>query len=253
MIQQNDKMLKRYIKSYWRVIQRALVKSRASIVERAEYTSPEDLKSRVETLLNTEPVMDVMMDLWLTVGGRFGYDTFSKIRAKKSGVPMMEYKADDQELWKGKMRKYASERSLQKVGAIMSTEAEAINSVIDGVIKQVATNGLGIPETRKLMRNALKDQLLDIENWQAQRIAMTEVGSAANTGSFQAANEVEGVKKQWMFIPGMKTFRPSHQSFEADGAKEMSFEYAPGLAHPGDIRGSAEHVINCYCSIGYIV
>ena len=253
MIQINDRLMKRYAKGYWRQFQRALAVSRAAIVERSEILSPEELKQRVETLLNPEPVMSVMMDAWMKVGGKFGYDTHSKIRAKKSGVPPMEYKADELEIWEGKMRKYASERSLSKLGAIMTTEQEAINGVIDNVIAQVAKDGLGIPETRSLMKRMLRDELLQIENWQAQRIAMTEVGSAANTGSYEAANEVEGVKKQWMFIPGLKTFRASHQGFEAEGPKDMNYEYAPGLRHPGDVNGSAEHVINCYCSIGYIV
>lgn len=252
MITVNDKMIKRYSKSYWRTIQRTLVKCRASIIERAEMLPPEELKQRVPSLLNPEPMAEVMMELWLTVGGKFGSDMQNKIRAKKSGVPEMEYK-DDQELWKSKMRKYASERSLQKIGAIMSTEAEAINVVIDGVIEQTAAEGLGIADTRRLMRNALKDKLLEIENWQAQRIAMTEVGAAANTGSYMAAGEVEGAKKVWMFIPGLKTYRASHQGFEAEGPKAMDYEYSPGLRHPGDVNGPPEHTINCYCSIAYSV
>jgi hypothetical protein len=68
-----------------------------------------------------------------------------------------------------------------------------------------------------------------------------------------AQENSEGVSKVWMFIPGMKTFREKHQEFEAMGPQPMDHEYAPGLKYPGDENGSAEEVINCYCSISYEV
>jgi len=84
---------------------------------------------------------------------------------------------------------------------------------------------------------------------------MTEVGGASNTGSFMAAQEnSEGVKKEWIHIPGLKTSRDNHAGFESMGPVEMDYEYAPGLKYPGDPDcNDPEEIINCYCSIGYVI
>jgi hypothetical protein len=239
----------------FRQTQKVFVKCREAVVNHSEHTDPERLKAFVATLLNVVPMKEHLDNVWSDVGGRFAYDTQRKLNKKKSGNPDLELKADSEQLkqWKERMKKYSAERSLAKAKAIMTTEQEAINKVIDSVIQESLDQGLGIQETRKLLTSDLSgEQMLEMENWQAQRIAMTEVGGAQNTGSFEAANEnPEGTKKIWMFIPGQKSFRENHQEYEGLGAVDMDYEFAPGLQYPGDENGSAEEVINCYCSIIY--
>lgn len=252
-IQPNTDYNKRMARKYWRLTRAVFVKCRQQVIDMSEHTDPDRLKARVKELLDPEPMKKHIIDLWGEVGGRVGNDMESVLTLQKSGNPGFEIKAKRTD-WDEKMKRYAAERSLKKLELIMSTEAEAINKVIDIVIQESLDGGLGIVETRKLLTSNLAgEEMLAMENWQAQRIAMTEVGSAQNTASFQAAQEYGDAKKQWVFIPGMKTFRANHQGFESMGPVSMDYEFTSGLKHPGDPNGAAEEVINCYCGLDILV
>ena len=243
-------------RKYWREGRKALALSRQPVLDHAQNVTPEHLKAMVPRLLNSKPVNDYLVKLWAEVGGKFGYDTENAIKRQKSGNMALELKDDRLTEWQKRMGIYAAERSIQKTGGIMTAQTEAINRVIDGVIQESVDNGLGIAKTRKLLVDSLEgDTLTSIENWEAQRIAMTEVGSASNTASFDAAKDAGvNVQKVWMFIPGLKTFRPEHQGYEAMGPQDMDYNYdteGGELQYPGDENGTAEQVINCYCSIAY--
>jgi mRNA-degrading endonuclease HigB of HigAB toxin-antitoxin module len=250
----NEALKRSLIRKYFRETRKVLVKVRQEIVAQAEHSSPEQLKSMIPYLLQRQAMSDHLVKIWEDVGSGFAFDTEKKITKGKE-----KSKADDEAKladWKRKMRAYASERSLIKAQAILTTEQEAINRVIDSVIKETLDEGLGILESRKLLLHDLQgEEMLTMEKWQAQRIAMTEVGGAQNTASFEAAQEnSEGVKKFWMFIPGLKTFREEHKGYEELGAVDMDYDFDTvdgGLQYPGDPDGTAEQVINCYCSIGY--
>jgi len=249
---------KRLTQRYWRLIRTAFVKCRQGVVDMSEHTDPGRLKVHVSTLMNPKPMKELILQLWSEVGGEVGQYIEVLLTTRKSKSIILETKAPKKSDWNDKMKIYASERSLKKVESIMTTEQEAINKVIDSVIQESLDEGLGIIDTRRLLTRDLEgEEMLSMENWQAQRIAMTEVGSAQNTASFMAAQEnSEGVKKLWMFIPGLKTFREEHKQYEEDGPQDMDYDYDTvdgGLQYPGDPDGTAEQVINCYCSIGYEV
>lgn len=243
---------KRLTNKYWRLTRQTFVKCRQAVIDHAEHTDPERLKIHISTLLNSEPMKEHVINLWGEVGGIFAQDIESILLLKKGVITEYEIKAKKKPTkWDERMKRYAAERSIKKIESIMSVEAEAINKVIDKVIQTSLDKGLGIIETRRQLVNDLAgEEMLAMENWQAQRIAMTEVGSAQNTASYLAAKEnSEGVKKQWQFIPGMKTFRENHQQFDAMGPQDMNYEYSQGLKFPGDPDCSdPSEVINCYCS-----
>lgn len=250
----NHKLRSVYERRYWRMTRKVLVECRQSVVDRAEWTDPASLKGMVKDLLNSKPMKEHIINLWGEVGGKFGYDTGLMIHVVKSGTPSMQYKEDKLTLWKERMRRYAAERSLQKIEAIMNTEQEAINTVIDRVIDKVNAEGIGIGEARNLMKASLEDEtLLEIENWQAERIARTEVISASNTASFESVKEsgIEGIKKIWS-TSGLSNVRETHAQYESEdeqsGGREMDEEYTQGLQFPGDANGSPEEVINCACT-----
>jgi hypothetical protein len=168
---------KRFEKRYWRLTRKVLVKCREQVVYFSQHTDPERLRGEVERLLLIKPMLDHIISLWMTVGGKTAFDTENKINRKKSAVPDMEFKADQTKklYWDEKLKKYASERSLIKAQAILTTEQEAINKVIDSVIQESADQGLGIIETRKLLTHDLEgEQMLEMENWQAQRTSCRE-------------------------------------------------------------------------------
>jgi hypothetical protein len=244
IIQPNKKLKKSLETKYWKETRKALAKARSSVINMAENADPESLKLMTGNLLEKQPVIDQINKIWAEVGARFGFDTAKKLKSQ-----MMS-----SEEWRSVMRSYSNERSLLKAQKILSTYQEIINNVIDKIVDQSLNEGLGVAQTRSLLQDQLSEELVKMERYQAQRIAMTEVGSASNTASFEAAKESAGTaKKVWLFIPGKKTFRDNHKSFEDMGPMPMDYEYAPGLKHPGDPSASADEIINCYCSIGYSV
>lgn len=245
-------------KRYWRTTRQLFAAIRQPIIDRSEHTDPANLKALLPVLLQPEPMQKHIDAMWSKIGGKYYYDTASKLKSGKESIPEMEYKIDKEKLTAAEQRMYlySNARSLQKTKSIMTTYEESINRVIDSVIQESLDEGLGIIESRRLLTHDLKgEEMLQMENWQAQRISMTEIGSAQNTGSFEAAQDnKEGVLKHWIFIPGMKTFREEHQGFDVMGDVEMDYEYAPGLQYAGDPDcNDAEEVINCFCSIGYSV
>jgi hypothetical protein len=251
----SENIKKQFVKRFWKETRRMFIKVRQEVADQAEHTDGERLKDMVQGMLNDKVVKDQLISIWSEVGGKYANDTERTLKFQKSGKPEMELKEDRRKYWNERSIEILNRSVTKKVTAILDTETEAINRVIDQVIEQISTEGLGIAQGRKLLRESLQGETMTtIENWQAQRIAMTEVGMAANSGSFAAAQEnSEGVKKEWMFIPGLKTFRENHQQFESLGPVEMDYAFMDGLQYPGDPEGAAEEVINCYCSIVYDV
>lgn len=251
----NEIVKKRLVKKYWLETRRMFVVVRSAVSDFAEHTDPERLKPMVENMLNEniKTVNSHLTGLWSDVGGRFALDTFTAISKEKGLNQDIEIKGvkDKLKTYQDRMRAYAAERSLQKARRILTTEAEAINTVIDKVINTAIADGLSIPNTRRLLQDELMgDTMTTIENWEAERIAITEVGSASNAGSWEAMQdmELEGVRKSWM-SSGRENVRPSHQEYEDMGIVDLDYEYNTGLKYPQDPECElAEEVCNCHCT-----
>jgi hypothetical protein len=207
-------------KRYWRDTRKILAIIREPVNELSEHTDPVRLKERVPFLLKPERMEKHLLNLWGNVGGKFGYEMENAIKKAKSGDPEFELKADRKIYWNERSIQLAAKRAGEKALKILDSETEAINKVIDMVIDKANVEGMGIPETRRLMRDFLMgDEMATIENYQAERIARTEVGSASNTMSFQSAQEnAEGVTKGWL-VSGLKGMRSSHIAYGSMGDK----------------------------------
>ncbi len=244
----------KYVKQYWLKSRKALSDSRAIVVEKSEYVDPDRLKTMVKDLLIEKPMKDNLMNIWGQAGGHF-YQDMENIIKLKADIPVMERKGKlvDEHAEK-RMQAYAYERSAKKLDKILNSEAEAINSVIDDVIKEGLENGLSMVHMRaKMKETLLSDTMTQIENYQAERIARTEVIGACNAGSYEAINE-SGLKldKEWLHSGHLgKNYRPEHVAFQDMGAQEFDYEYAPGLQFPGDPEADPGEICNCRCTIVY--
>ena len=238
-------------KRYWRDTRKLLAIIREPVNRLSEFTDPDRLKDRIPYLLDPKKMEKHLITIWGEVGGRFGYEMEKAIKKAKSGDPAFELKEERRMYWNERSMQLAAKRAGEKAVKILDSETEAINRVIDMVIDKAKVEGMGIPETRRLMRDYLMgDEMATIENYQAERIARTEVGSASNTMSFQSAQEnAEGVTKGWL-VSGLKGMRTSHIAYGSMGDKlPMDFQYAPGLKFPQDPDCQiAEEVINCRCT-----
>lgn len=228
-------------KLFWKKGQKVLFALQQPVLDLAGEIMPEDLKIRVPRLLKPEPVNDYLTGIWVKSGSIFAMDTIKRIHR-------VARKQEEDELWWEDFfrRWYTRERSMLKTGAILDTQAQLINNLIDGILEEGFSNGLGIPEIQRQMRSKLAEGLTEINTYQAERIARTEVIGASNTGSFEGAKE-SGVAlgKEWM-TSGLPGIRQSHLDYEAMGRVDMDYDYNIGLKYPGDPNGGPEEIINCY-------
>jgi hypothetical protein len=245
-IKKNKPLQRSLEKLYWRETRKVLAKIRQPLIDQAEHSDPETLRMMLPHLLLNQPLVDHLINIWGKVGGRFAFDTDKIINSGKKAVKKLQSEYEAQ------MRAYAYQRSLLKARKILTTQQEVINRVITEVVDRSINEGLSIYNTRRLMQEELSgDALTSIENYQAERIARTEVNGASNTGSFEAMREMGiDAKKEWL-TSGLPNVRETHQHYESLGAVEMDYEYAPGLQFPGDENGEAEEIINCRCTIIY--
>jgi hypothetical protein len=251
----NNELKKRMVKRYWKLIRKVFVMMRLKVIERSEHLDPESLKPMVREMLDGGKMNELINTIWAEVGGKFGYDTENAFRRAKGGKNYIETKDKDKlTSWQERMRKYSAERSIAKVSGIMDAETDAINTVIDEVMDQAFTTGMSVQDARRLLKKELEgDKLTTIENWEAERIARTEIGSASSTASYEAAMEgdLTGVMKEWM-TSGLPGVRDTHQYYESLGMVDPDHEFAPGLKFPLDPDcEDAGDVINCRCDLIY--
>ena len=89
----------------------------------------------------------------------------------------------------------------------------------------------------------------------AALIARTETHGAANAGSHSAAEETGlQLRREWIAAEDERT-REAHAEANEQivGMDEPFIVGGEALMYPGDPAGSAEAVINCRCTVGYIV
>lgn len=243
----NSVLQRSFKKLFWKQGQKVLRLIQEPVLELAGNIEPDQLKARVKFLLKPEPVKEYVSQVWVKTGAAFAVDTIKRVHkvARKQEI--------DLDFWEEYFRYYTRERSAMIAGEILDTQAALINNLIDSILEDAHTEGAGIPEIMRSIRDDLENGLTVINNYQSERIARTEVIGSSNKGSFDGALQTGvDMQKEWINsgLPGM---RQSHIIYGSMGAQRMDFQYAPGLRHPGDPEGSADEVINCRCTIGYIV
>jgi len=218
------------------------------VIDLAGEIDTSELKARIPRLLKVKPMDDYLMQVWMKTGGAVALDTVKRIHR------VMRKQEEDIDFWEDYFRRYVRERSLLVTGQVMTTQEIIINNLIDDVLNEGMLNGLGIDQIQRGMREKLTEGLTVINKYQAERIARTETGKAANSGSYESAQATGvDVKKYWI-NSGRKNSRDTHVYYATLAPVGMNYEYSPGLRYPLDPGCSnGAEVINCGCTIGYIV
>jgi hypothetical protein len=127
-----------------------------------------------------------------------------------------------------------------------TTRQQVINAIDRGF-----ADGLGQAGVATYVRGLVPE----FSRYRAEMIARTETHGAANYGAGRAARETNlPLNREWIAAGDERT-RETHT--EADGQiVGMDEPFTVGgakLMYPGDPDGPAEEVINCRCSVGFIV
>lgn len=245
-IKPDDNKIRSFTKLYWREGREVLAKTTAPVINLIGNVPIEEIKQRAELIMDSNATREYLLKIWTTTGGFFARDMADRL--------MMRQK--DDQFWEDAYYAYMAERVKAKVAGIARTQSSLFNSVVDLVIREGEAEGLSIQNITSRLKYEVNKRMLEIQSWEAQRIAQTEVIGAANKGSFDGARATGlEIKKGWL-TSGRSNVRDSHRLYESRGFVPMDFDYGTlmgigGLMHPGDPNGAAEEIINCHCAIIY--
>lgn len=142
---------------------------------------------------------------------------------------------------------------LERTGAKVTNVTDTTRAGIMRTIGTAYDQGLSIPDTAKLLREAIDGA----SQYRSEMIARTEMAGLVNGGDVAATrivSEETGVayEKQWLVGGGAEY--PRHELYDGlDGQTVGLEEYfdvgGDQLAYPGDPDGSPEETINCRCTV----
>ena len=245
-----EKIRRRFINMFYRKLRLALNELINPVLEYLEYASDLDaLKHSIPSMIKTDRVNEVLIELYGKVGGYFGRNVKDSIRGRQKDVEL--------DLWEERMEQYAIFQAGEQIVSINEYTKKEFLKLIQNHIDEGTKKGLGINQIAANMRKTLPREWKRGSTWKARRIAQTEVLTASNTASFEAAGQTGYVmKKIWLTAPPgiAKTERHAAIPGLNEQKRGMDEPFDVGgvpMMHPGDPAGRAENVINCRCTLVY--
>ena len=192
--------------------------------------------------LNQKPLDDLFMDLYTTVGSTFAKASYQNL---KQHMPMETKQAPD---FVERMATFAS-TGHDRTRVIAINQGKEIQRLIGKALEEE----LGIVQAGERVKELITQ---NINTYQAERIARTEILSASNFGSVEGAKSTGlPLMKQWISVLGDST-RNGHSTAHGtvvdlydenggDGVFEVGGEF---LRFAGDPNGRPDNIINCRCT-----
>lgn len=117
---------------------------------------------------------------------------------------------------------------------------------VDTSIKTLLTEGYQTGKGINYVANLLTKRFDQLQTWEAQRIARTEIHNSHNTAVTDTYNEIGVEYTMWIAADDERT-RESHLEINGEIIR-LGDTYSNGLRFPGDTDGPIEEWINCRCS-----
>ena len=162
---------------------------------------------------------------------------------------VLERKEDFAQTMSRRASQYIQQESVRRrIQQVTETTRRQIVGAVDRGYREGST----LPEVASSIRGLIPE----IARFRADTIARTETHGAANYGSNEAA-KLTGLplKKEWLAAEDERT-RETHKIAGDGGPIGMDEKFEVGnsrLDYPGDPAGDPEEVINCRCTLGYLV
>ena len=156
-------------------------------------------------------------------------------------------------IFQNELTRIVNTTAAEKIESITATSKDAIRKAIRNVLDIADTEGWGIPEITSKIYKSVGDSLRGNGYARARAIAQTEMISASNQASTEAAEKTGLNYRKFWSTSGLPGIRASHIQAEefsnsVDGLRPDQ-TFPNGLLYPGDPSGPAEEVINCRCTI----
>jgi len=138
------------------------------------------------------------------------------------------------------------DRRQNLIAGVADSQFARVRDVIRTRCYELGTSPVDSKVISEIRTLAVKDA-----DWQAERIARTEVAAVQSEASYTvySANGIE--QKQWM-TTGDDAVRDSHAELEGETVG-MDEPFSNGCMYPGDESGEAGEVINCRCVLVPVV
>lgn len=121
---------------------------------------------------------------------------------------------------------------------------------INAELLQSIQKGESIPKLAKRLQT-----VTDMNKKAAIRNARTMVTSAENVGRLNSIKDLQKqgipVMKKWISTMDSRT-RDTHAALNGETIPENK-KFDNGLMYPGDYNGAPSEVMNCRCSLGYVL
>ena len=125
--------------------------------------------------------------------------------------------------------------------------SQATLARVDTSIKTLLTEGYQSGKGINYVANLLIKRFDQLQTWEAQRIARTEIHNSHNTAVMDTYQELGVEYTMWISAGDDGRTRDSH--LEVDGEIiPIGGTYSNDLKYPGDTDGPIEEWINCRCS-----
>lgn len=204
--------------------------------------------------------------MWLDsikVNENLVWDNFLKFYSMNADLGIMvrenlvPQKADpDDVMWinifQDKMRDIVRNEAGEKIVSIVNTTDEELRKLVREVLQVGEAEGFGIPQITEDLRRAVGRNLRRGNAYaRARAIAQTEMISASNRASQEAALSTGFRMRKYWSTSGLANVRDSHLQAEANSLDglEMNERFSNGLMYPGDPAGPPEEICNCRCTV----
>lgn len=176
---------------------------------------------------------------------QFGLRIFDQ--GKAHGLPLETKESFAQIMTRLALRYVQQEMIRRRITEVTETTRRQIVNAVDRGYR----DGLG----QRGVADTILDLVPSLSSTRANVIARTETHGAANYGSQEAAKQTSlPTRKEWLAADDERT-RETHR--KADGSTVgMNDTFRVGdsdLQFPGDPSGAAEEVINCRCTLAYVI
>jgi hypothetical protein len=237
---QVDRLRRSLLPTNIRIISRSMVRAIEPFKQYLNDSRFQEQALMSVDLIDSEQIEKGYEELYVRTIPFFARRTFREIGAKEQ--------KDVEDLWLETARDYIRSGVIaDRIAGVTDTTKDRVR----GIIQRGIDDGLSIPDIARDIDKLGLDQI--IRN-RSTVISRTETINASNKGSIEGARATGlELEKEWIATPGGRT-RDDHA--DADGQRVPMNEYfsvgGEELEYPGDPNGSAEQIIQCRCSLGYV-
>ena len=174
----------------------------------------------------------------------FGQQTFNNLMKHYGPEHTKEEAPEEFDPWDNLLNQYITTTTATKVAYVL----DFTKSHIAAIIKEMRADNATVDQIARRIR----DEIGLFSTHRSFRIARTEIVSASNYASLQAAEQTGmDLQKQWVTSRDARV-REAHEDIDRETV-DLDKEFSNGLMQPGDMRPGtpAKEVVHCRCAMSY--